>query len=473
MEEPIIASEMEVDAAWMSSAKSCGEQFRNHFTSKLQQRKKIFTYLSIYILEYSDHGSSMEFVCPASEWDVIDNRFVVVVNDLGNVKAFRLTATDNDNEIDLTECSHNFAIETDDFGWLKGHAKGATVGVLSIDKPLPVICGGGTDNADKCFGLTDNFGIDSNASMNSARIGAASLVVDNGKSLWVTGGYNSESPALSTTELVTANLTSDIVVSSHVSHRLPTELKHHCLVGIGPEHALMIGGQDKNDINKGESWLYHLPSSVFAIMKHPLGTARSNHACGVLKLYRNATEEVAHVVIAAGGLIKQGLPTASVEMLVLLTVGNGEDVNTMTAAPWNPGPSMPKSAPGLGIANADNNKLIVVTGSLDNGIDNDNLVFVFQCNVDSPMMSANATTTTSSESWLQCQWTILDNKELTRPSLLAFVLPPTEPMMASFGALEVGERCDPFNPKRGKKLCCCRANIAYSFVSCHTQVKAC
>ncbi len=145
----------------------------------------------------------------------------------------------------IYECAHNLLPPV--HGLL-----GATGGVLELDNAghALVVCGGEMqlDSSLKnhlCLALNRNNSQDTMSALNMARSGSASLVIDNGKTLWVTGGMD-EYGIFPLTEYITpSQKTSDFATNNQHGPELPTEygsLADYCLVSLGPDNALLIGG---------------------------------------------------------------------------------------------------------------------------------------------------------------------------------------------------------------------------------------
>ncbi len=129
-------------------------------------------------------------------------------------------------------------------------------------KILIVACGGKIDLDDSsdeidnvmCLLLNGDTHTTNNAGqLKSARNGAASLVLDNGKSLWITGGSGVEDFTIDSTEYmkVASKASSTFASVDDDSERLINEqgphlplagMEQHCLVKVGPEIAMLIGG---------------------------------------------------------------------------------------------------------------------------------------------------------------------------------------------------------------------------------------
>ncbi len=138
----------------------------------------------------------------------------------------------------------------------------ATGGVLKMpdisdidDDPIIVVCGGQlfkeNKPSDKCMILNkqkdDQFLLSTNGLLNRNRFGAASVVIDNGNTLWLTGGMSSsaENIAVRTSELVNMiDISSGLIYDTNgQGPTLPeAELSDHCITKIGPNIALLTGG---------------------------------------------------------------------------------------------------------------------------------------------------------------------------------------------------------------------------------------
>ncbi len=321
----------------------------------------------------------------------------------------------------------------------------ATGGVLiHQDNWIPIICGGriaGTQEAnDKCFSLAHaynhDFDIDNvmPSQLRVARIGAASLPIANGEKLMVTGGYKSDSPFIRLIDIVhvkqlnTSSTYNPFEVSSDLY--LPTNLRYHCLVRIGPEVAMLIGGQDEKELSYGYSQIINFESLEWS--HHALSTARSKHACGVLKVPGENGYADRKIVIAAGGIIYQfyQLVTATVDMVVV--VNNNTDKIDLS---WNfaeeemPEPVTMASA----ATTVDQSRLFIVGGLLE----------YEQHNLGGFEVSCSSG---SFKSLPKCQWKIIGQIILNEPSMrgLALILPP----LAVNSDLKAQNLCDPFDSTR-------------------------
>ncbi len=287
-----------------------------------------------------------------------------------------------------------------------------------------IICGGvdaGSKQRDECYRLSGSDAGNNNdnmylGSLSHSRSGADSVIMDDGKSLWVTGGRSNVeaiSPLWST-EIVNLGSGSNNVVSSY-GPDLPVAglLMHHCLEKAGPKVALLIGGlltlEDQSISLSQRTWSIDIDEMVWMELA-PLATGRSNHACGVIK---DRTFPDTQIVIVAGGKtsLDDGLVTNIVEQLII----EGDEktkLNLEEFLSWRSAPAMPVSISDAATAmTGDQGKLFVVCGqtTLDRVSSS---VYEIQC------------------SDLQCQW----SKSVVKPKRpsskgLAFILPSTSPMM--------------------------------------------
>ncbi len=138
----------------------------------------------------------------------------------------------------------------------------ATGGVLSIprgngvEEQAAVICGGEFEDASlnsKCMILNKNkppstsvarspsqvYHLSAGGFLNIQRTGGASLVIDNGKALWVTGG-SADWDSSEFVEIV--NNSNNIFPTNGVGPSLLLTLRHHCLETISHTVAMIMGG---------------------------------------------------------------------------------------------------------------------------------------------------------------------------------------------------------------------------------------
>ena len=109
----------------------------------------------------------------------------------------------------------------------------ATGGVI---KETVVICGGGIpgESSDECYSLNGKVAT-LITHMSAKRQYAASLVI-NGASLWITGGWSSDTGRLATSEYITLE-------GSIPGPEMPIPIQSHALVVINKTCSLLIGGR--------------------------------------------------------------------------------------------------------------------------------------------------------------------------------------------------------------------------------------
>ncbi len=340
------------------------------------------------------------------------------------------------NDSEFLECSHNLEIPS-------GPLHYATGGILVRDGDwTPIVCGGKSfiTNVvnDKCFTLSQAPHANQTAEEQSLdlmqinRIGAASLVVDNGKSLWVTGGGSPSSHNSVQTELVQLSHDDGHFVSS-TSLQLPESLTHHCLKQIGPRMAIAVGGEDSDGYIHRNSWSLDLDSLEWR--SQVLRAPRTKHACGVLI---NVELPTSKVVIAVGGETSTGTWTASVDLLVIVSFPEEEEEGEENEIPgeWIEGPKMPKIVHNaIGITTADHQRFLVV------GVTDDSNLNVFEMQCSSGGMEVEV-------EW-QCGWTAIEQK---LPTLAAEggLLPLHWPSVPMEPIGQISHHCDLYDKNRGK-----------------------
>ena len=147
----------------------------------------------------------------------------------------------------------------------------ATGGVLKSNsnstdsKDLAVVCGGvsviddsnSNEPNEKCIILSEmqlpatstGQTLSAEGFLNNQRIGASSLVIDNGLTLWITAGSDAFS-VLRDTEFVAftkENSSSNGFTSMVVGPDVRTSVSHHCLGMVGPGLAILTGGTLQKD----------------------------------------------------------------------------------------------------------------------------------------------------------------------------------------------------------------------------------
>ncbi len=385
--------------------------------------------ISDCIVVFSDDQGNFRFVCPGSlnasnSGENVKNVLLFESYHLspilclfsGKYLVYLSGNTDLDAEVyklgrddSILECTNSLA-GGKSLDYATGGLLGSQNGSLSF-----VLCSG-TESGKamlenrKCFSLGEP---QPSGQLASSRLDAASLVLDDGQVLWVTGGSSRHSVfgGLGTTEFVRV-LPDNSLHTTEGPHLPILVLSGHCLEKVGPNLAILIGGRsawsDESPINS--SWSFDIDKMTWTSLAQ-LKVARSNHICGVV---RDSVAGSKKIVISAGGTIdlRDGRMTNTVE---LLTIGIDKNDHHSFAIIWRYGPFLPLPISNAASATtADHLKLYVMGGSIrhDIGLDSSSM-FQMQC--------AN----------LQCSWTKLD-QELRNPSSQGIALALPFIPMASF-----------------------------------------
>ncbi len=161
----------------------------------------------------------------------------------------------------LVECAHSLVPPK------KGliHATSGILTAEDTDEPNIIVCGGDDSNSnapnENCMMLSKNepsaevvssagfsVSLTSGGFLNADRTGSASLVIDNGRTLWVTGGFiddlfergRKDTEFLSIAKVSQGELQ---FPTNGAGPELPNDLYDHCLNAIGPEVAILTGGR--------------------------------------------------------------------------------------------------------------------------------------------------------------------------------------------------------------------------------------
>ncbi len=377
-----------------------------------------------FFLAYSNKDNTVRITCPLqANSNITGNEvFMVTVSSWANESFIEVFEW---NDVgDLWKCTHTMT----SYNKLLKDGTGGVLSSQSLENFTIVICGGQTlddsnsdlaSNNEGCITVSEQYS-KASGSLFIPRIDAASLVIDNGNSLWVTGGYDGVS-SLSASELIQPHDDPDpTLISFSEKQRLLYSRRGHCLVKIGPNVAILTGGVS-NYFKREDKTLTVNISTMDWKEKVPLNIGRSNHACGVLI----DLESQMKIAVTAGGT-ENGIMTNSVEILK----AESEEQFHNSVRMWEFGPNLPDAMSDAASAStADQGTMFVIGGTTSNNDDGSTYVHMLQC------------------ADLQCQWTKLD-RELIAPSShgLAFLL-PSIPMA---DRRLVGHQCGVFNETRGK-----------------------
>ncbi len=282
---------------------------------------------------------------------------------------------------------------------------------------IATICGGQDNNGHSgdCYSLSET---NYSGFMIHPRAGSASLSIDNGRRLWVTGGFEKSWKPNEEGEDVYENrlhFTSEIVhlepdnqIESCPGPQLPISgLKYHCLEQLGQNVAILNGGQVYNlPLKSRRSWSFNFDTLVWTEMM-TMATGRSNHVCAILQ---DLEDPGLKIVIAAGGYtFREDAVTNSTELLIVKAGKIGSH--------WQPGPDMPLAIrDAASVTTVNGQTLFVAVGNSGTGNQDQVLpsIYYIQCTN------------------LECQWQV-STEALKRPSSggLAMMLPPTLTTMSA------------------------------------------
>ncbi len=314
--------------------------------------------LQCHLLGYSDKAGTVKLTCPGNGTDINKTSGFHESN-----QDFVILAHENSIDVLIVEddtllpCSHTLSIPSPTIAGFSGGI------LLQNDIDLtPVICGGTANKLCYSLELDDYNQPPVLGTLKSSRIGSASLVIDNGASLWITGGFDFDSQqTLGTTEFVELNNT--WLNSSNGPHLPSDGLQYHCLETIDSNLAILIGGQDRRNKSDKFSWIVNFDTMTWEFAGS-LTRRRYQHACGVL---RDLTLSGKRFVIATGGVTVAHTVTRSVELLLLEDNGEGLAFNNLT---WEFGPDLPMPMTKLESVTTFDQKAMFVIGEIieDNGV---------------------------------------------------------------------------------------------------------
>ncbi len=240
---------------------------------------------------------------------------------------------------------------------------GGTGGMIRSNKDdsyTPLICGGDVEGVAKqnyCYSLLGN-PVPVGELMHE-RFGAASIVVNNGTALWVTGGYDHKTTwDQSGTELIQLdNSGSGSTFLTSPSWPLPQAMSFHCIQKLdGGNKAIIYGGESfgKYVPLLSDAWIINLKAdndeSTWTKVAS-MSAARKEHICGVLKV------GMAEIVVAAGGTWKFDYTELILDIVEMLRIEDGSP-----AGDWNTGPKLPVPLFGAGGATTEDQTRLFVAG---------------------------------------------------------------------------------------------------------------
>ncbi len=242
---------------------------------------------------------------------------------------------------------------------------------------MPVVCGGWlarTDYKKHCYRLGQSSPI---GTLTRERVGAVSVVINNGNRLWVTGGrtiYDIDQDTTDILDISPDKESSDPhLVLTDSSIRLPRKISYHCLEMLDSTTAFLFGGSEKyykaSVLNR--SWTLDLGNyeSVEWEQRASMLEPRWKHSCGVLRVDEEGQRKL---VVAAGGEVDYvGQITDTVDVLHI----KGKSLSKS----WQFGPSMKVAlSSAVSVTTSDQLKLIVA-GGITVREELSAMVFQFQC----------------------------------------------------------------------------------------------
>ncbi len=300
-------------------------------------------------------------------------------------------------EDSIVECSHSISPP----GQPLIHATGGVLVALDTDEPVAVVCGGEVLNSNnahvpnkECFTLTDDqksqFSISAGGITSDERIGSASLIVDAGSALWVTGGLLGEWGRVDS-EIITVSENQSFLAPFPTSAAGPDfqfAVFHHCLLNIGPHMAVVTGGRFKlqdeeegnntfdllvllkvllfgsllpSELPNRDMWSIDMRTMSWVDEQRHLAYGRLKHACGVLR-----TVDDMVVLVVAGGIGNFNTIISTVETLLVYEASSGHISFAIT---FELGPSLPVPLAGMAsTTSADHRSLYVMGGQASDDI---------------------------------------------------------------------------------------------------------
>ncbi len=223
---------------------------------------------------------------------------------------------------------------------------------------MPVICGG------YCFGCTfartsDCYTIGNTtavAKLETRRDEAMSIVINDGRILWVTGGQNNPDGVMNSTEYAST-------MSVDIGPTLPVAMEEHCLLQLNASTFMFVGGLDVDSDRVSTTWFYN-----FELLTWTSGPSliegRNFHVCGMIK--DSVTGKAIVVTTTGRGTVSRRL--------------NSTELWTAEADTWMTGPALPHTGllGATGTVSLDQ-KHLIVAGGYDKHYSEQFLIYKIQC----------------------------------------------------------------------------------------------
>ncbi len=302
------------------------------------------------------------------------------------------------NYSQLSECSHSLDMPHELDSAFGGHLRLTTT--TGDNVAIPVVCAG--DRGDgpelKCYRLGHEEPV---GTLLTERSGAASVVINNGQTLWVTGGSDRLIQQLTSTELLTVandSTTDNFLLISTEGKPLPGPVHHHCLQMLDSDTAVLFGGS-RNPDTLDETWSLEDHHGGEWQQRAPLPVPKSMLMCGVIK---DASGQ--KIIVAAGGLIDDfdnfWDPTKTTKTTEFLL---GLDQT------WEAGPDLPTELAIAQSSTTEDQTMMLVAGGVLSSMTYEESLSVYS------LKCVN----------MNCEWTTFD-LELTQTRLwfVSMIIPP-------------------------------------------------
>ncbi len=232
--------------------------------------------------------------------------------------------------------------------------------------------------------------------MRDARVYSAAAVVEDGRTLWMTGGFSGKK-FLDSTEFIRLNQ-----VSFTEGPQLPDKLSRHCIVYIDDSNTLIIGGSNSKGETVADVWsIDFFNRSNLWSRKPSLKVGRRGHTCG----HFQDAKTMKQLAIVSGGTPNsceiEDLDCNHTDTVEVLHVTSG-------SSEWQTIASLPvQLAFSAGLSVDADKEFLVLGGFLDmRKLKASNAVYSLSC------------------SELKCEWIVLPVKlKPARGELMAFLVP--------------------------------------------------
>ena len=267
-------------------------------------------------------------------------------------------------------------VQCEDFPKLHSSGHLGTGGYLQGNPSGPIVCGGFNSwlFTNKCYSFNSTIPV---ANMLLNRVRASSVVMDNGTTLWVTGGHDHFYHRVRSTEFVTFG-------SSHAGPDLPIALYGHCAVRMNSSAAMIIGGYNGHGYHS-KTWIANFKTQTWT--KGPdLNIQRYYHSCGQIF---DSQDDQKMIVVVGGYTAERDKST---------------EIFHVDSTTWIHGPDLPIAVSyAQSVTSSDGKKFYIIGGE---NFGTYSSIYSFQCFAQT------------------CQWKLMKQKlRRGRSSGLAMLIP--------------------------------------------------